>query len=370
MPRQSKGAHLWLRPASRDATGKLVQRARWIIKDGGRQISTGCSERDRQIAETKLASYISSKYDPARRERPLGSIPVPDVLKIYLSDVSPGQARPEKAVERVGRLNEYFGTMTLDQITGATCRSYTATRGRPGGARRDLQDLAAAINHHSREGFHRGTVRVVLPPRGKARQRWLTRAEFARLLMTCWRTRETQEGHGTKKRPLRHLCRLLLIGVYTGSRPGAILNATWRDGPGLSFVDTANGLFYRHASGEEETDKRQPPVRLSARLLAHMRRWERMDAARRPAPLYVVNFGGSPILSAKTALGRATALCGLQNVTAYSLRHTAASWLVAKGLPTRMVADFLGTSEAMILAHYGHLSPGYQDRAALEIGRK
>jgi integrase len=46
-------------------------------------------------------------------------------------------------------------------------------------------------------------------------------------------------------------------------------------------------------------------------------------------------------------------------VTAYTLRHTASSWLVVRGLPTRKVADFIGMSEQMILSHYGHLAPDY-----------
>ena len=46
------------------------------------------------------------------------------------------------------------------------------------------------------------------------------------------------------------------------------------------------------------------------------------------------------------------------------------SWLVARGLPTRLVADFLGTGEQMILSHYGHLAPDYQLVAALAIASK
>jgi hypothetical protein len=42
---------------------------------------------------------------------------------------------------------------------------------------------------------------------------------------------------------------------------------------------------------------------------------------------------------------------------------------VAKGLPTRKVAGFLGTSEAMIERHYGHLAPDFQSEAAEAIGR-
>jgi integrase len=179
-------------------------------------------------------------------------------------------------------------------------------------------------------------------------------------------SRGSEEGKPTDKRPLRHLARLILIGVYTGSRPGAILNASWRQGPGLSWVDTVNGVFHRHADGEAATTKRQPTVKLAPGLLAHLRRWKRLDAGNG----YVVNYRGHKVLSVKTALHTACRLACVDPVTAYTLRHTAASWLVARGLPTRKVADFIGTGEQMILSHYGHLAPDYQDEAARAIGRK
>ena len=189
-------------------------------------------------------------------------------------------------------------------------------------------------------------------------------------MWTCWRNREVQEGKPTDKRPLRHLVRVLLIGVYTGSRPGAILNAAWRQGPGLSFVDTVNGVFHRHAEGDVELIKRQPTVKLSPRLLAHLRRWERLDAGHARPQTYLVSYQGSKVLSVKTALHTACKLAGVEPINAYVLRHTAASWLVARGLPTRKVADFIGTGEQMILSHYGHLAPDYQDEAARAIGQK
>jgi integrase len=71
------------------------------------------------------------------------------------------------------------------------------------------------------------------------------------------------------------------------------------------------------------------------------------------------------------SLGAAVRLAGLDSsVIAYTMRHTCGAWLVAKGLPTRKVAEFLGTSEKMIVEHYGHLGPDYQDEAADKIGRK
>jgi len=371
MPRPSKGARLWLRPATRDAAGAIVESARWIIRDGGRQIGTGCAAPEIEAAQRKLADYIAAKYAPARRERDIAAIPISDVIAIYLADVAPQQARPEKALERAGRLNEFFGAFMLGDVTGALCQDYAARRGSPGGARRDLQDLAAAIGHHARQGLHRGNVLVALPPKGQARQRWLTRDEAARLLWVCWRTREMQDGRPTDKRPLRHLCRFLLLGLYTGSRPGALMNASWFPGPTLSYIDLGAGVFHRHADGARESGKRQPTVKLSPRLAAHLRRWARIDADQPPRSVYVITYGGAKIASVKTALARACKLAGLDaSVTAYTLRHSCASWLVAKGIATRKVADFLGTGEAMVIAHYGHLAPDYQDEAAQAIGRK
>jgi integrase len=381
MPRQSRGPYLWLRPVRKRARDGSIERAVWIIRDGKHRQSTGCGDGDRGEAERRLAAHIASKHEAPRRERDLSAIPVADVLSLYLTEVAPGKARPKAIAARCKRLLVFFGGMKLDKVNGASCRAYEAWRegkgpdvkggkkGTGGGARRDLQDLGAAIGHHADEGFHRGVVKVVLPPRGEARQRWLTRSEAARLLWVCWRTREKQDGKPTEKRPLRHLCRFLLLGIYTGSRPGAILNASWLPGPARSLIDVEHGVFHRRADGAVETTKRQPTVKLAPNLIAHLRRWKAADE--KAGRAHVVMFDGAPIQSVKTALGRAVELAGLPGgVTAYTLRHTCASWLVKEGVSTRVIADFLGTSETMILAHYGHLAPDYQDEAVAAIGSK
>lgn len=365
MPRQGKGPHLWLRPA-RYRDGKLHDAAKWHIKDGQHRISTGCGESDRGEAEAKLASYIAGKYSPERRERSINDVKVADVIKIYLDDREPTGT----ALGRFERLLDFFGDKYLDDINGKLCREYAvwrkgkgqSTKGTGGGARRDLEDFRAAINHHAKEGLHRGTIRIVLPERGKARQRWLTRDEVARLLWACWRNKGPAGEYAS-----RHLCRFLLLGLYTGSRPGAVLTAAWDRGPRRSWIDLDKSVFHRHADGKVETSKRQPVVRLAPRLVAHLRRWKRLDGDRG----YVVTYDGKPIVDPSDALTRAVKRAGLEgNVTAYTLRHTAASWLVAKGVPLGKVADYLGTSELMVWNHYRHLAPDYQDEAALAIGRK
>jgi hypothetical protein len=51
------------------------------------------------------------------------------------------------------------------------------------------------------------------------------------------------------------------------------LSRSFQRGPDRSFVDLANGVFYRLADGQRATNKRQPPVPIPPRLLAHLRRW-------------------------------------------------------------------------------------------------
>lgn len=330
MPRPAKGARLWLRPARRDAAGKLTHAPAWIILDGGRQHPTGVGPDDREGAERALAQHIARKYAAPRRDRDAAATPIADVIAVYMRDVGPTQARPDKLGERCERLLLGWKGKTLADVSSATCAAYVASRGRSGGARRDLEDLRAAINHHAKEGLHRGEVRVSLPAKGAPRERWLTRSEAAALLWACWRAREQQrrgrkgesgEARPTRKWTMRHLARFILIGLYTGTRAGAIASASWSASAGRSYVDLDQGVFYRLAAGARPTKKRQPPVPIPTRLLAHMRRWREVDG---PGG-YLVEYHGQPVQSVKTAFGRAVTLAGLQgHITPHTLRHTAA----------------------------------------------
>jgi integrase len=376
MPRRSKGARLWLRPARRDKSGKIAHRAVWIILDGTKHIATGCAEGEIVRAEQILADYIAKKYRPDRNERELNEIDIADVLSIYLDDCAGRHANQSRFRARIGRLNEYWGGKTLAEVTGSSCRHYAKLRGTAGGARRDLEDLRAAINHHAKEGLNRGVVRIVLPAKGPARDRWLTREEAARLLWTCWRTREVQTASRgkrkgckieTERHPLRHIARFILIALYTGTRPGAILTAAAIRGEGRSFIDLEHGIFYRLAQGRRATNKRQPPVPLPSRLLVHMRRWVRLGLVAG----YFVEWGGKPVQSIKIGFKRAVALSGISGkVTPHTLRHTAATWLMQAGVPIWEAAGFLGMSPEMVERIYGHHHPGHMRTAAEAIGRR
>jgi hypothetical protein len=67
MPRRSKGARLHLKAERRDKAGNITHSATWIIRDNGRDISTGCAADEVAAAEQKLKDYIASKYTPKRK---------------------------------------------------------------------------------------------------------------------------------------------------------------------------------------------------------------------------------------------------------------------------------------------------------------
>src|SRR6478609_2781659 len=81
MPRAAKPTRLWLEPEERDAEGKLVRRATWVIRDGKNKVRTGCAGADREGAEQALNEYIARKYQvPRDRGRHPCQILVLDVL--------------------------------------------------------------------------------------------------------------------------------------------------------------------------------------------------------------------------------------------------------------------------------------------------
>jgi hypothetical protein len=199
MPRRSKGARLWLRPARRKG-GRFIASAVWIIIDGNRHIATGCLKHQTGEAEQLLAAYIANKYQPSRHARDIDQIDIADVLSIYLEDCGPRIADQPKLERCIARLNDYWGGKALSEVTSAACRTYAHSRGKTGGTRTDLETLRAAINHHAKENLHYGSVRVSLPQKGPPRDRWLTRVEAAKLIWACWPTAKNRPSTAARRK--------------------------------------------------------------------------------------------------------------------------------------------------------------------------
>jgi integrase len=388
MPRSAKGTRLWLEPEERDLEGNLVRRASWVIRDGPRKVRTGCAREERENAEKALSDYIAAKYQvPRERGRHPSQILILDVLNIYSVDKVPGHARPEETNQRLLTIADFWQSRTLADINGARCREYVAWRvGKPwksakpdetnrpprlvtkAAARRELEDLRAAINHHRREGLCSEIVSVTLPAKSESRIEWLTRAEAARIIWAAWRARQVMQDKRTKRDVGKHIARFLLIGLYTGTRHTAICSAAFQPAIGRGHVDLDRGVFHRRPQGTGETKKRQPPVRLSDRLLAHLRRWHRLGIATHT----VIQWNGKPVRSVRKGFAAAVVAAGSKkHVTPHTLRHTSATWMMQAGVDVWQAAGFLGMTVEMLERVYGHHHPDYQVEAAGALsGRK
>jgi hypothetical protein len=448
--------YLWYRPG-RIGTDGIERGGVWIILHRAKQVrSTDCGlgegpEREalRQLEDYKASLAIAAvEATPVRKGRPAGEVLVAEVLSRYLDakkgtpdpvtgELKGGVARYEELAQRVMTLLEWWGERTLDDVDSATCKAYVTARvgtpwktharlgtgkdGKParrghskptkarvvgeGGARRELEDLRAAVNDAVRDGLTRDAVRVTLPAKAEARDRWLTKSEAARLVRAAWHKREVQTIHRgsrkgetylTPRRPSRHLARFILVALRTGTRSGPICQASFIPEIGKPWMElktetvtesrvervTVDGveyerrfdvqaekrvaLFHRKALGAAaKKTKRQPTVRMPDALVAHLWRWHHVLGQR-----YVVEWQGKAVGSTKKAFANLVHDVGLgDDVVRHSLRHTAVTWGVQAGTDLWELSGYVGMTVEMIQSRYGHHATAHMEGAREAMGR-
>lgn len=296
----------------------------------------------REKAEGKLTEYLAAKHDAApRANRRPDQTPVADVLSVYLDNVVPRQGRPGKVARRIERLIAWWGDKLLSQVDAARCAAYVKQTSK-GGARRDLEDLRAAINYHAKRGLHyrayrgrasgEGKAAVEIPDEGRGCPAAMgLLAPYARRGAPTWRSQgptgcERELLRSTSPGSIHPYGRLYRLADDADPARASIKAAS-----GRAFIDLDANLYYRLPEDvEEATNKRSPTSRLGTSIAAHIRRWRDKGAIAQ----FVVEWNGHPIKSVKTAWKRAVALAGITgNPTPHTLRHTAVTWLKQAGLP-------------------------------------
>lgn len=365
MPRRAKGPRLYLDPGERV----------WIIRDGTRKRRTGCREGELGGAEEALRDYIAEKYQPVRDRRP-DRVLIADVLTFYLREIAPSQKAAATSAYAADRLLAWWGGRAIAEIRRSTCRDYVEHRtaqpipqAKRGAAlerrvsvetaRRELTVLRAAVNAYHAENTLDAVPVVTLPEAAPPRERWLTRAEAAAHLRAARRHPDRAAG--------RALVRFILIGVYTGTRSGAIRGIRWLPHTAGGWIDLAAGVMHRRPAGEADGTKRRPPLRIPVRLLGHLRRWHRLDAD--PAG-WVVHYHRHPVEKQRRAWDWARQAADLgREVTPHILRHTAVTWAMQGGADLWEAAGFFGMSPEILWRVYGHHHPDFQRELAERIGR-
>jgi integrase len=327
MPRRAKGPRLYL-----DS-----KRGQWIIRDRTRFIRTGCGEGDGPSAEKLLAQYIACKYQP----EPSGAPMIAAVLRAYGDEVAPGMKSARNIGYHISNLLKWWGDKTAAQITLRSCKEFCATRPSQAAAA-DLKILKAATGFWHKSEYGPLNFQPVFwrPKANPPRDRWLTKKEAARLLRAA--------------KPYPYLRRFILLGLYTGTRPGNLLSLTWDQ------IDLEHKIL-RRTLAAQDAKKRAPPARLGNRILAHLRRWKRINGK---TEKYVCHYEGRTVDDPHGSWRKVVKAAGLSEVTRHTLRHTRATWLALAGVPLWQAAGHLGMTTRTLERVYAHHHPDWQERAA------
>lgn len=273
---------------------------------------------------------------------------IADILNLYGQEVAPERRTAKNLGYQIGNLADWWGDKRVTDITKDSCKAYCRHRGNSSGAGANLKILKAAVTHWHNSETH-GPLDILpkfwTPEEPPARERWLTRHEAARLLKAAM--------------PYKHLRRLIVLGLYTGSRPGVILDLQWDQ------IDLKTGIMTR-VRGAQAKNKKAPRVKLGRRILAHMKRWHKLDGGKGLVCYFEDKWhpGRRRVDDPHGAWRKVVAAAKLKGVTRHTLRHTRATWMAQAGVPLFEAAGFLGMTVRTLEQTYAHHSPDFQERAA------
>ncbi|WP_345820237.1 tyrosine-type recombinase/integrase [Methylobacterium fujisawaense] len=306
---------------------------------------------------------------------------------------------------RLATLARFFGEAAFKDVTTARCKAFIEwrtsqpdARYRPGNpdaplakeasAREDLFELKKAIKLFADENALAWHPEVYVPKSGPGRTRWLRRTEVARIMWAIrgriwdpetqdWK-RETVLGDDDKvvtRYVLRDpdtianrkiLRRFVTLGLYTGTRGGAIRDLRWECSADGGCIDVEGRYIHRRGFGlDPSKGKPRASSRISRKLASTVARWRNADRA--AGIDYILHqANGERYLSTPVWMWNcvmADAGIGI-DVVRHTLRHTAATWLRIARVDVRAAADLLGMSIQTMVRIYGQWTLEGQDDAA------
>lgn len=297
-------------------------RAKWAAYLGnGRRVSLGTT--DRAEAERRLKNLTGAI---AGKAKTVGAI-----VALYLEEADRTHARPKRAHDAWARLKSQAGHLEPASINRAWCLAYTTAR-RHAGVKdatitAELGVLRAALRWHD----PRTPAIIETPGSSPPRERWLTRQEADRLLDAAIAP---------------HLKLFIEIALRTAARTEAILSLTW-DRVDLNRMT----IDYRIVDGGRRKGRVVAPI--NARLAEVLKTAQAVSVSP-----YVIEWGGKRVKRILKGFRETAGRAGLKDVTPHTLRHTAASWMVAGGVPIEDVARLLGHSDpALTFRIYAKVAP-------------
>jgi integrase len=215
--------------------------------------------------------------------------------------------------------------------------------------RREFVVLSAALNHAITNGRLTAAPKIILPPAGAHRTRYLEKDEIERLLANCIEP---------------HLKLFVTLAINTGARKGALLDLQWPQ------VDFTNRIIYLNPEGRIQNNKRRAVVPMNQLLYDTLlkTKTQREEAAEEERQktgqiitpcAHVIAYRNGPIENVRIGFRMSCQRAGLKGVTPHTLRHTAGTLMALAGIDLFLIAKVLGHSVQKTTELYAHFQPSY-----------
>ena len=319
-----------------------------------KRISTGTG--DLRVAELKLAEHVTLQAE--LRDVTPEKMPLATVLLRYWDEHGKHLASSDTAKPALRMWSEFWGEALVSDLT----------------VKRQEQFLAWL----KAKGFKNSYVsRVLVVGRAALNRAWkrqeITSAPF--IIDEKDRSDEEEAYRMTKAQMAKliigardkqpHLFMFIILSLNTLGRPGAILDL------GPDQVDLTSRLIDLNPRGKRRTKKGRPVVPITQTILpflangvpifehplsAHGKAVQRADKL----PARYVNWCGKPIACIRKSFTKLVADLGLpSDITPYSLRHTMATELRARGVPWEEIKGMLGHKMPGVTEKYAKYGADY-----------
>jgi integrase len=253
------------------------------------------------------------------------------------------------AVHRLKKLTPVFTGKPIIEIKRPDVIRYRNARladgAKPGTVNREINVLGSiitqAIDAYGLEMLN-PTSRTRLSEKDSAKTRYLTRAEYHRLIAACG------ENHILKS--------FITLSVQFGFRLNEALKLEW------ARVDLDANKIYLFNEDQKNGDTTGMTITPVAREV-----FIELKQTAGSSPYVFTRANGKRAENITHGFKNACHRAGLENVTPHTLRHTTGSWLAQDGHSAREIMEYMRHSDIKTSQRYMHLAPDNIEQCAKSL---
>ncbi len=293
--------------------------------------------RTRTEAEAEAVEvYRKQTYVAAPR-----NLSISEIWALYVEDLG---ARPTaKTMEYTGRaVLPHFGSFQPEDVSKSLCVKYEAERLKQGKSQgtiwTELGHLQSALKFAKKSKIIDDAPTIWRPSKPESDKRILNPGE-ARALTDAARD--------------PHIRLAIILMLTTAARVGALLELTW------DRVDfEGNSINLRLPDATRRKGRANVPMNASARAALSTAHAAALSD-------YVIEYATGPVKSVRKGFASAVERAKIGHVRIHDMRHTAAVWMLQKGIRLEKVSQYLGHSNTNItFKTYARYLPEHMQDAA------